>query len=88
MKTMHIIELIIILKPISLNVVQRHAAGIIGDNSCFEYGACYQKKVDGYFFNVGNDSCRGQAACSYLGEGCFAPTSNLVVLSSHVLHCA
>jgi uncharacterized CHY-type Zn-finger protein len=24
--------------------------------------------VDGYFFNVGNDSCRGQAACSYLGS--------------------
>lgn len=42
--------------------------GNVGDNSCFEYGACYQEEVDGYFFNVGNNSCRGQASCMYLGE--------------------
>eukprot|EP00804_Cyclotella_cryptica_P018215 CCRYP_005958-RA/>CCRYP_005958-RA protein AED:0.44 eAED:0.44 QI:287/1/1/1/0.91/0.92/13/81/362 len=45
-----------------------HLRGTVGDNSCFEYAACYQYKNDVYIFNVENDACRGQAACSYFGS--------------------
>jgi len=41
--------------------------GVVGNNSCYEYGACFQEEVDEYIFNVGDNSCRGQASCMYLG---------------------
>eukprot|EP00804_Cyclotella_cryptica_P000242 CCRYP_010191-RB/>CCRYP_010191-RB protein AED:0.13 eAED:0.13 QI:240/1/1/1/0.9/0.80/21/698/524 len=48
-----------------------HVRGTIGDNSCYEYAACYQTLDDsnkGYTFNVGNNSCRKKSACFYSSD--------------------
>ena len=42
--------------------------GTVGDNSCYEYGACYTPYGSNYIFEVGDNSCRGQASCLYSGE--------------------
>lgn len=39
--------------------------GSVGENSCYEYSACYS--VGGSVFYVKDNSCRGQTSCSYAG---------------------
>ena len=44
-----------------------YAKGTIGEDSCYEYAACYQTLNDSnqYSFNIGDSSCRGENSCAY-----------------------
>ncbi|KAL7517481.1 hypothetical protein ACHAWX_002400 [Stephanocyclus meneghinianus] len=49
--------------------------GIVGNDSCYEYGACYQAATDYQSVVIGNDSCRGDSSCMYFGNIAFGDGS-------------
>eukprot|EP00956_Cyclotella_meneghiniana_P002935 scaffold3488_cov23-Cyclotella_meneghiniana.AAC.2 len=52
-------------------VCQNCTEGTVGDDSCYEYAACYQYYNNYYVFKVGKNACRGQGSCMYAGEYLF-----------------
>jgi len=69
---MNVVKIYVCIDEVDLiNRVCMLISGNVGDNSCFEYAACYQLDTDDYIFNVGDNSCRGQGSCGYLGKSKF-----------------